>query len=99
MNGFLQHTSFRNWLRISFVGPVTVALAFAGGLNSLVIAIANPLKALVIDFVGGIIRQSRLDFIPLHATASLEITIHTTFLAFGLMAVGMILGMWLYPKS
>ena len=84
----------------SYAGPIAIALLLAAGLDGFVIAVRDPIDAVVRAGLNLVLRHSPTLSIRIHGpTPSPFSLLFLTVLAALLFGCGLWLGIWLYPST
>jgi hypothetical protein len=87
-------------LASSYAGPIAIAILLAGGLEGVVVAVRDPIDALVCSGLNLILRQAPTVSFRLNgATPDAFLFMFLTVLAALVFGTGLWLGIWLYPAD
>lgn len=96
----VERKSAKAALASSYAGPIAIALLLAGGLDGFVIAVRDPIDALVCSGLNFFLRQAPTFSVRIHSPMLSGMTttmmVSLSVLVFG---CGLWLGTWLYPAS
>jgi hypothetical protein len=94
-----KRKSVRAALATTYAGPIAIALLLAGGIDGFVIAVRDPVTALLCTGLNLLLRQAPTVSIRLQGpTPSAFLFVFGAVLAVLVFACGLWLGTWLYPN-